>query len=72
MLIDITSNLNATDGEDQPSEPGDANGDGLVNTDDLLAVLAAFGPCEGCPEDFDGDGVVNVNEVLTVVGNWST
>jgi hypothetical protein len=72
VLIDITSNLNATDGENQPSEPGDVNGDGLVNTDDLLAVLAAFGPCGGCPEDFNGDGIVDVNDILTVVGNWST
>jgi hypothetical protein len=72
MLINITSNLNATNGEDQPSVPGDVNGDGLVSTDDLLAVLAAFGLCEGCPEDFNNDGVVNVNDVLTVVGNWST
>ena len=72
MLVDITSNLNATNGGNQPSLPGDVNGDDLVSTDDLLAVLAAFGPCEDCPEDFNGDDVVDVNDILTVVGNWST
>ena len=33
--------------------PGDATGDGFVNFDDVLAVLAAWGPCEGdCPEEY--------------------
>ncbi|MDG1838342.1 MAG: hypothetical protein P8I91_06030 [Phycisphaerales bacterium] len=72
ILINITSNLIATDDGDQPSVPGDVNGDNLVSTDDLLAVLAAFGPCEDCPEDFNSDDVVDVNDILTVVGNWST
>jgi hypothetical protein len=56
----------------QQSMPGDVNGDGLVNTDDLLAVLGAWGPCAPtCPEDFDGDGLVGVNDVLILIGAWS-
>ena len=51
--------------------PGDVNGDGVVNVIDLLAVLAAWGPCGGCPEDIDGNGVVNINDLLAVLSNWS-
>jgi len=51
--------------------PGDANGDGIVNVLDLLAVLAAWGPCPACPADVTGDGVVNVLDLLDVLGHWS-
>lgn len=51
--------------------PGDTNGDGFVNVDDLLNVLGDFGPCPCCPTDFDGNGFVNVDEVLGVIGNWT-
>ena len=53
------------------SIPGDVNGDGVVNVEDLLLLLAAWGPCEGCPEDINGDGVVNVEDLLTLLGNWT-
>jgi hypothetical protein len=49
---------------------GDIDGDGDVDTADLLALLGAWGPCEGCPEDLDGDGVVNTADLLTLLGNW--
>jgi hypothetical protein len=50
---------------------GDANGDGAVNVDDLLVVLAQWGPCPGCQGDVDCDGDVDVNDLLLVLGNWS-
>jgi hypothetical protein len=53
------------------SIPGDINGDGEVNVEDLLLLLAAWGPCEGCPEDINGDGVVNVEDLLMLLGNWT-
>ncbi|MCH2136274.1 MAG: hypothetical protein MK101_06785 [Phycisphaerales bacterium] len=56
--------------EEDDAIPGDANGDGVVNADDLLAVLAAWGPCEGCSEDLDGNGVVGVDEILLIIANW--
>jgi hypothetical protein len=65
----VSANLLATH---QQGVPGDVNGDGTVNTDDLLAVLAAWGPCSPpCAEDLDGDGQVDVNDVLILIGAWS-
>ena len=50
--------------------PGDINGDGIVNTEDLLALLAAWGPCPECPEDINGDGTVNTSDLLILLANW--
>ncbi len=59
-----------------PTVPGDTNGDGMVNIEDLLAVLGAWGPCGAppapCPADVDDDGVVGVGDLLLVLGNWSS
>lgn len=52
--------------------PGDINGDGYVGSDDLLAVLAAWGPCDAsCPEDLDGNGVVGVPDLLLLLEYWT-
>ncbi len=55
--------------------PGDVTGDGSVSVQDMLAVLAAWGPCPApptaCPADVTGDGAVDVNDLLMVLGNWS-
>ena len=49
----------------------DINDDDVVNVSDLLAVIAAWGPCSGsCPEDIDGDGSVNVSDLLAVIAAW--
>ncbi len=53
---------------------GDANGDGLTNADDLLAVLGNFGlgqpglePADG---DLNDDDLVNADDLLIVLGNF--
>ncbi|NNM25975.1 MAG: hypothetical protein HKO59_08325, partial [Phycisphaerales bacterium] len=52
--------------------PGDVDGDGVVSFTDLLAVLAAWGPCAApCAADLDGDGVVDFVDLLVVLANWS-
>jgi hypothetical protein len=61
-----------------PAIPGDANGDGSVNVDDLIAVILAWGPCPPgpapCPADIEpfpgGDGDVDVDDLIAVILNW--
>ena len=48
----------------------DVNGDGTVNTGDLLAIINSWGPCVGCPTDINGDGAVNTSDLLSVINNW--
>lgn len=54
----------------------DVNGDGVVGSADLLAVIAAWGSCPSCPEDIapgscgSGDGTVGVADLLAVIANY--
>jgi hypothetical protein len=41
----------------------------VVNVDDLLDVIAAFGQTDGSG-DTNGDGVCDVNDVLEVINAW--
>ena len=53
--------------------PGDLDGDGSVDVDDLLLVINGWGPCEPkqpCTADTNGDSQVNVDDLLTVINNW--
>ncbi|MDY7109226.1 MAG: hypothetical protein SYC29_11380 [Planctomycetota bacterium] len=50
--------------------PEDINGDGAVNTEDLLLLLGAWGPCPGCPEDINGDDEVNTADLLLLLAAW--
>src|SRR5262245_56649564 len=56
----------------------DPGGDGVVDVDDLLAIIGDWGPClpgAGCPTDVapaGGDGVTNVDDLLLVIGAWGT
>jgi len=61
-----------------PSLAGDINGDGVVDVNDLLAVISAWGPCPtppiACPADIapaGGNGVIDVNDLLVVISNWT-
>jgi hypothetical protein len=47
-------------------DPADVNGDGTVDFDDLLAVLAAFGT-DDPDADVDGDGTVEFDDLLAVL-----
>jgi hypothetical protein len=55
-----------------PRLPGDANLDGLVNVDDLLLVIGAWGATipGGVPADFNGDDLINVDDLLIVINHW--
>jgi hypothetical protein len=53
--------------------PGDIDGDGDVDVDDLMALIAAYGSsCSGCPEDIDGDGDVDVDDLMILLGNYGS
>jgi len=54
----------------QVSIPGDANGDGVVNVEDLLIVLGQWGTM-GPEGDVNHDGIVNVEDLLMVLANWT-
>lgn len=50
--------------------PGDGDGNGVVNIDDLLAVIGNF-TCTGiCDGDADGNGIVNIDDLLITIGNF--
>jgi hypothetical protein len=56
--------------------PGDANGDGLVDVDDLLLVINGWGACpdpkvESCPGDLDESTTVDVDDLLIVINGWT-
>jgi hypothetical protein len=55
-----------------PAVPGDANGDGVVNVADLVAVIVSWGPCAApCGPDLDGSGTVDVADLVLVALNWT-
>lgn len=56
------------------STPGDVDGNGVVDFDDLIAVLTAWGPCPvggGCDADVTGDLVVDFDDLILVISSWS-
>ncbi|MEE2907733.1 MAG: S8 family peptidase [Planctomycetota bacterium] len=51
-----------------PPCEGDVNGDGQVNVEDVLIVIAQFGGSgDG---DVDGDGTVGTDDLLIVIASW--
>ncbi|UCD75146.1 MAG: hypothetical protein JSV91_15355, partial [Phycisphaerales bacterium] len=50
--------------------PADVNSDGTIDIDDLFALLAAWGPCDGCAEDLNNDGWVDIDDIFEVLAAW--
>jgi hypothetical protein len=50
--------------------PWDLNGDDFVGINDLLVLLANWGPNPGHPADFNGDDFVGINDLLALLANW--
>ncbi|MHC4414440.1 MAG: right-handed parallel beta-helix repeat-containing protein [Planctomycetota bacterium] len=50
--------------------PWDLDGDDFVGVNDLLILLAAWGPNPGHQADFNGDGFVGINDLLALLANW--
>ena len=55
-----------------PVLPGDANGDGFVDVNDLTTVLTNYGKTgmTWSQGDFTGDGTVDVNDLTIVLSNF--
>lgn len=56
-----------------PPPVGDLDGDGVVGTNDLLILLANWGPCgdcNDCPADLDDDCNVGTSDLLILLANW--
>jgi hypothetical protein len=52
--------------------PGDADVNGVVDADDLIAVILSWGPCPApCMADLDQNGFVDADDLTTVILNWS-
>ena len=47
-------------------------GDGEVNVDDLLALIASWNQCTpgSCPADLTGNGNVDVDDLLALIQAW--
>lgn len=55
----------------EQTNPGDITGNGLVDIDDLFAVLNSWGPCGGCGADVTGNGTVDIDDLFVVINHWS-
>ena len=54
------------------TDPADLDASGSVDFNDLLLLLAAWGPCGNpCPEDLSGNGSVDFADLLLVLAAWS-
>ncbi|MCB0761613.1 MAG: hypothetical protein KDC12_08830 [Flavobacteriales bacterium] len=51
---------------------GDFNGDGQIDTADLLLFLGQFGCATDCFGDLNGDGLVNTSDLLLFLGYFGT
>jgi hypothetical protein len=49
---------------------GDIEVDGMVNVNDFLAMLGAWGPNPGHPADLNYDGFVNISDFLLLLSVW--
>ena len=58
-----------------PAIPGDVDDDGDVDINDLLDLLAAWGPCAKpcppCAADFNDDCIAGINDLLILLANWT-
>ncbi|MAT81345.1 MAG: hypothetical protein CMJ29_06825 [Phycisphaerae bacterium] len=52
--------------DDEPDCPGDTNGDGTADVDDVLNLLGSYGSNDP-DSDLDGNGVVDVSDVLLLL-----
>jgi hypothetical protein len=52
--------------------PGDLNGDGRVDLDDLILLLTNYGCEAACAGDADGDGDCDLDDLILVLSNYGS
>ena len=66
--------VQAAPGDPCPADIAPTGGNGIVDVDDLLAVINAWGACESCVADIapltNGNGTVDVDDLLLVINSW--
>lgn len=68
-----TVDIGAVEFNSMPVVPGDANGDGKVDFNDLLIIARNYGTQNGASwseGDFTGDGAVNFDDLLIIARNY--
>ncbi|MCA9283966.1 MAG: hypothetical protein KDA22_02035, partial [Phycisphaerales bacterium] len=64
------TNRNGVPDECESLPDPDLDGNGTVDGADLGILLAAWGPCAGCPADLNGDGVVDGADLGVMLAAW--
>ena len=70
----LDENGNGIPDECEPDCPGDLNGDGVINLEDLATLLANYGATGAAPEDgdLDGDGDVDLSDLSALLAVYGT
>ena len=66
-----SQDVNGNDIPDECECPGDITGEGTIDVEDILLVIAAFGQSGGI-EDLNGNGQVDVADILIVIEGWGS
>lgn len=70
---DIDNDCNGEIASDESTCPVDVLGDGGVDAEDLLLMMAFMGtPCDGCAADIDGSGNVDTVDLLLLIVAYGT
>jgi hypothetical protein len=66
-----TDNGGNTVADECPLECPDINGDGYVDVNDLLILIADWGTCtDNCAGDLNEDGTVDIEDLLVLIAAW--
>ncbi len=56
--------------EEEPQCPGDLDGNGTIDSNDLATLLAGYGRCSDCGADLTGDGYIDRDDVDQMMASW--
>ena len=68
----LDTNGNGIPDECEDSCFGDVNGDAVVDVNDVMEIILAWGSTNSPDADLNGDGVVEVNDIVILIGAWGS